>query len=72
MTDDADRFGDPRIPDETITSKSHLFQLGALPPITYDGGTQQQAHEQNFPILVGQQASIQLITLQPGGIREPH
>ena len=72
MTDDAERFGDPRIPDETITSKSHLFQLGALPPITYDGGTQQQAHEQNFPILAGQEASIQLITLQPGGIREPH
>ena len=38
MTDDAERFGDPRIPDETITSKSHLFQLGALPPATYDGG----------------------------------
>ena len=54
MTDDAERFGDPRIPDETITSKSHLFDLGALPPITYDGGTQQQAHEQNFPILAGQ------------------
>jgi len=72
MTDDAERFGDPRIPDETITSKSHLFQLGALPPATYDGGAQQQAHEQNFPILTGQQASIQLITLQPGGIREPH
>ena len=72
LTDDAARFGDPRIPDETITSKSHLFQLGALHPATYDGGTQQQAHEQNFPILIGQQASIQLITLQPGGIREPH
>ena len=25
-----------------------------------------------FPILTGQEASIQLITLQPGGIREPH
>jgi len=72
MTDDAERFGDPRIPDETITSRSHLFPLGALPPTTYDGGSQQQAHEQNFPILTGQEASIQLITLQPGGIREPH
>jgi oxalate decarboxylase len=72
MTDDAQRFGDPRIPDETITSRSHLFPLGALPPTTYDGGIQQQAHEQNFPILTGQEASIQLITLQPGGIREPH
>ena len=72
MTDDAARFGDPRLPAETITSQSHLFHLTAVPPITYDGGTQQQAHEDNFPILKGQQASIQLITLQPGGIREPH
>jgi oxalate decarboxylase len=72
MTDDAERFGNPRIPAETITNKSHLFQLGALPPATYDGGSQQQAHEGNFPILTGQEASIQLITLQPGGIREPH
>ena len=72
MTDDAARFGDPRLPAETITSQSHLFHLGALPPTTYDGGTQQQAHEDNFPILKGQEASIQLITLQPGGIREPH
>ena len=72
MTDDVKRFGDPRMPAETITSESHLFRLGALPPTTYDGGSQQQAHEGNFPILRGQQASIQLITLQPGGIREPH
>ncbi len=72
MTDDAERFADPRLPAETITNKSHLFQLGALTPATYDGGSQQQAHEDNFPILTGQEASIQLITLQPGGIREPH
>jgi oxalate decarboxylase len=71
MTDDAARFGDPRLPAETITSQSHLFHLAALPPTTYDGGSQQQAHEGNFPILKGQEASIQLITLQPGGIREP-
>jgi oxalate decarboxylase len=72
MTDDAERFGDPRLPAETITSQSHLFHLAALPPATYDGGTQQQAHEDNFPILKGQAASIVLLTLQPGGIREPH
>ena len=58
MTDDAARFGDPRIPSETITSQSHLFRLAALAPTTYDGGTQQQAHEDNFPILRGQQAGI--------------
>jgi oxalate decarboxylase len=72
MTDDVKRFGDPRIPAETITSASHLFHLAALPPTRYDGGWQQQAHEDNFPILQGQAASIQLITLQPKGIREPH
>ena len=72
MTDDAARFGDPRIPAELITSQSHLFRLSAVPPTTYDGGSLQQAHEDNFPILKGQEASIQLITLQPGGIREPH
>jgi hypothetical protein len=32
MTDDGARFGDPRLPAETITSQSHLFPLGAQPP----------------------------------------
>ena len=58
MTDDAARFGDPRIPAETIGSQSHLFHLSALAPTTYDGGSLQQAHEDNFPILKGQEASI--------------
>jgi len=70
--DYAARFGDPRIPAETITNKSHLFHLGASPVTSFDGGSFQQADEQNFPILTGQQASIVLLTLQPGGIREPH
>jgi oxalate decarboxylase len=72
MTDDAARFGDPRLPAETITSQSHLFPLGAQAPTTLDGGSYQQANEDNFPILKGQEASILLLTLQPGGIREPH
>jgi len=72
MTDDAARFGDPRLPAETITSQSHLFHLGAQAPTTLDGGSYQQANEDNFPILKGQEASILLLTLQPGGIREPH
>jgi oxalate decarboxylase len=70
--DDAARFGDPRIPAETITNKSHLFHLGASPVSSFDGGSFQQAHEESFPILTGQEASIVLLTLQPGGIREPH
>ena len=72
VIDDATRFGYPRIPAETITSKSHLFHLGAQPLATYDGGSFQQADEDVFPILKGQQASIVLLTLVPGGIREPH
>ncbi|WP_110317483.1 cupin domain-containing protein [Mycolicibacterium moriokaense] len=72
MIDDATRFGDPRLPSETITSQSHLFHLGAQTPTTLDGGSFQQADEDNFPILKGQEASILLLTLQPGAIREPH
>jgi oxalate decarboxylase len=72
LADDATRFGDPRLPAETITSKSHLFHLGDSPVNKYDGGWFQQADEDNFPILRGQQASIVSLTLYPGGIREPH
>ncbi|HZC93179.1 MAG TPA: cupin domain-containing protein [Mycobacterium sp.] len=72
LADDATRFGDPRIPAETITSQSHLFHLGAQPLTTYDGGSFQQADEDDFPILKGQAASIVKLTLVPGGIREPH
>ena len=72
LADDAARFGDPRLPDETITSHSHLFHLGAQPLSSFDGGSFQQADEENFPILKGQEASIVSLTLQPGGIREPH
>jgi oxalate decarboxylase len=61
-----------RLPSETITSHSHLFPLGAQPPTKLDGGSFQQADEDSFPILKGQEASILLLTLQPGGIREPH
>lgn len=72
VSDDAARFGDPRIPAETITSQSHLFHLGAQPRSMHDGGFFQQANEDNFPILKGQEASLLLLTLEPGGIREPH
>jgi oxalate decarboxylase len=72
MIDDAARFGDPRIPAETVTSLSHLFHLSAQPPTTLNGGSFQQADEETFPILKGQEASILALTMQPGGIREPH
>jgi oxalate decarboxylase len=69
---DAARFGDPRIPSETINSQTHLFRLGASPVTRLDGGSFQQADEESFPILKGQAASFLVLTLQPGGIREPH
>jgi oxalate decarboxylase len=72
ISEDAARFGDPRLPDETINSQSHLFHLGDSPVSTFDGGSFQQADEESFPILKGEEASIVLLTLQPGGIREPH
>lgn len=72
VIDDAARFGDPRIPAELNTAQPHLFHLSALAPTTFDGGDLRQAHERNFPILTGQQASVVMVTLQPGGIREPH
>src|SRR5580693_3578876 len=55
MTDDAARFGNPRLPAETITSQSHLIPLGAQPLNKYEGGSFQQASEENFPILKGQE-----------------
>jgi oxalate decarboxylase len=72
LVDDAARFGNPRIPAQTITTQSHLFHLGAQNPTIHDGGSFTQASGDNFPILKGQEASIVLLTLQPGGIREPH
>jgi oxalate decarboxylase len=71
-SDDAARFGDPRIPSELIDSQSHLFRLGASPVTTLEGGHFQQADEDSFPILKGQAASFLVLTLEPGGIREPH
>ncbi|MUL49366.1 cupin domain-containing protein [Mycobacterium sp. CBMA293] len=72
MTDDAARFGNPRIPAELNTAQPHMFHLGALPRTQFDGGTLRQAYEGNWPILMGQEASVVMVTLEPGGIREPH
>ncbi|MCG8917169.1 cupin domain-containing protein [Actinokineospora sp. PR83] len=50
----------------------HLFSLAATAPTTYDGGNLRGANEQNFPVLAGQNGSVYLVHLDPGGIREPH
>ncbi|BBX87477.1 hypothetical oxalate decarboxylase [Mycolicibacterium aubagnense] len=72
MTDDAARFGNPRIPAELDTAQPHVFRLGALPPSKFHGGTLRQVSEGDWPILMGQEASVVMVTLEPGGIREPH
>ena len=51
--------------------RNRTCSLSALSPPPHLTGVK-QANEDNFPILKGQEASILLLTLQPGGIREPH
>lgn len=50
----------------------HLFHLAASERNDFDGGWLRGANEQNFPVLAGQQGSVYLAHLDPGGIREPH
>ncbi len=50
----------------------HLFPLTTSAPSEYDGGSLRGAHEQNFPVLAGQNGSVYFVTLEVGGIREPH
>ncbi|GLZ51805.1 hypothetical protein Acsp07_14220 [Actinomycetospora sp. NBRC 106378] len=51
---------------------THLFHLTAAKPSEYDGGSLRGANEQTFPVLAGQDASVYFVTLEVGGIREPH
>jgi oxalate decarboxylase len=50
----------------------HLFHLSAWSPDVFTGGSLQGATGDNWKILAGQQASVYLARLEPGGIREPH
>lgn len=58
--------------DTKLDKDSHLFRLSAAEPLRFDGGTLQGAHEGNFPVLLGQEASVYIARLEVGGIREPH
>ncbi|WP_158888581.1 cupin domain-containing protein [Amycolatopsis anabasis] len=58
--------------DPNLNPKPHLFKLTQAPPSKFDGGTLQGAHEENFPVLRGQQGSVYFVHLEVGGIREPH
>ncbi len=50
----------------------HLFHLASTAGSAYPGGTLQGAIASNWSILAGQQGSIYLARLKPGGVREPH
>jgi oxalate decarboxylase len=50
----------------------HAFHLSTWAPDVFDGGTLQGATGDNWKILSGQQASVYLARLEPGGVREPH
>ncbi|MFR9751061.1 cupin domain-containing protein [Nocardia sp. 004] len=58
--------------DENLNDSSHLFRLSASEPKQFDGGNLRGAHENNFPVLAGQNGSVYSVRLEPGGIREPH
>ncbi|WP_240437523.1 cupin domain-containing protein [Sciscionella marina] len=49
-----------------------LFRLTRSAPDDYHGGSLRGAHEKNFPVLTGQQASVYFVHLDVGGMREPH
>jgi oxalate decarboxylase len=50
----------------------HLFPLSNIQPQVFEGGTLQGATQAEWKILEGQQGSVYLARLNPGGIREPH
>ncbi|OXR41869.1 Oxalate decarboxylase OxdC [Nocardia cerradoensis] len=58
--------------DANLNTSPHLFHLTAADISRYNGGTLQGAHEQNFPVLAGQNGAAYFVRLDPGGIREPH
>ncbi|WP_406629400.1 cupin domain-containing protein [Amycolatopsis sp. WGS_07] len=62
----------PVNPPAKTGKPDYLFPLAASAPATFDGGSLRGAHEQNFPVLAGQQGSVYLVHLDPGGLREPH
>ena len=49
-----------------------LIGLSSLPPTVYPGGTLQGANQKTFRILTGENGAIYLLTLNVGGVREPH
>jgi oxalate decarboxylase len=50
----------------------HLFHLAGAAPSRFDGGDLRGAVADNWSVLRGQQGSVYLARLSPGGVREPH
>ncbi|MCP2259059.1 oxalate decarboxylase [Streptoalloteichus tenebrarius] len=50
----------------------YVFPLEKAKPTTFPGGDLRGAHEEDFPILKGQNASVYMIHLDVNGVREPH
>lgn len=50
----------------------HLFHLAGTGPSRFDGGDLRGAVADNWSVLKGQQGSVYLARLAPGGVREPH
>src|SRR5438445_12327801 len=49
--------------DANLNTSPHLFHLTAAEMDRYDGGTLQGAHEQNFPVLAGQNGAAYFVRL---------
>lgn len=64
--------GTARASTEKPAKPTYVFPLAKSAPAVHDGGTLRGAHEKNFPVLEGQQGSVYLVHLDPGGVREPH
>jgi oxalate decarboxylase len=50
----------------------HLYRLEKSKPKKFPGGELKGASVHEFPILKGQRGAMYSVTLEPGGVREPH
>jgi oxalate decarboxylase len=62
--------GAPNLPRATETFKFPLSRTE--PQIVTPGGAVTECTVKNFPALAGSDAAVFLLTLEPGGLREPH
>ena len=67
---DRKESGDGALPE---AEEDFRFPLDDLAPqIVTEGGAVTKCDESNFPALAGNDAAVYLLTLKPGGLREPH